>query len=465
MTLRQKLILLSVLSKALMAAVLLLALPWVVQVLALRHSDKLLRAELGRVQARINEVGIADFLPAATASVSGRSRRAHYDLLEDEFIALRPLAGPTAARRPDFIATVPHRQHAGTADFRVLHHEMTRDGRSYALEIGKSVASVEEVYGLLRSLARFALVGAVVLTLLLEFGVLNLLLKPVEQIVARLRSVQGPLPPVLTPLKTTTADFRYLDLGLRQMLDRIRAGYEQERQFIAHASHELMTPIAVLQTRFENMLTADRPGETLPESAEIQVVASQKTLHRLTATLRTLLLISRIENQQFARPDSVDVGAVLAEVLAELEDLIADRRLTVHGPDIAPPGGLVLLRANRELIFTLLYNLLSNAIKYNVPDGHIYLSATVTPARDETTISIRNTGLSIAPSQLPLLFERFRRADASGQIEGQGLGLSLARAIARLHGLHLTLESSDVAGTTATLYWRASERGEPATNG
>ncbi|MBC7448166.1 MAG: HAMP domain-containing histidine kinase [Hymenobacteraceae bacterium] len=447
MTLRRKLFLLSVLSKALMAAVLLLALPWVVQLLALRHTDSRLHAEMRQVEARIRQVGIAEFLPGALAN-----RRAHYDLLQDEFIALRPFFGPA---RPDAIMTVSHRQYMGTADFRVLYHDLRHGGQQYALEIGKSIASVEEVYDLLRSLARYALAGAVLLTLLLEFGVLNRLLLPVEAIVARLRSVQGPLPPVLAPLDTTTADFRYLDLGLRQMLDRIRAGHEQERQFIAHASHELLTPIAVLQTRFENMLAAEAAADRLPEAAEVQLVASQKTLHRLTATLRTLLLISRIENQQFARPETVVVGDVLADVLTELEDLIADRGLTIHG---LAPAALVLPHANRELFFTLLYNLLSNAIKYNVAGGTIYLSGTVNPPDGETTVRIRNTGPGIPSAQLAHIFERFHRADATGLVEGHGLGLALARAIAQLHAMSLTLESAADTGTTATLRWRAAPK-------
>ncbi len=469
MTLRQKLILLSVFSKTLMAAVLLLALPWIVQVLALRHSDALLRADLQRVRTRIARVGISEFLPGARLN-----RRAHYDLLQDEFIALRPLSdtesAPGTRRFPtDFIATVPHRQYAATADFRVLHHEFLYHGRRYALEIGKSIASVEEVYELLRSLARYALAGAVLLTLLLEFGVLALLLRPVEQIVARLRSVQGPLPPPLAPLTTTTTDFQYLDLGLRQMLDRIRAGHEQERQFIAHASHELLTPIAVLQTRFENMLAADAPADHLPEAAEAQIVASQTTLHRLTATLRTLLLISRIENQQYPRPDRVPLADLAVDVLNELEDLIADRGLTIHGPDAAARALPPLAPANRDLLFTLVYNLLTNAIKYNEPGGHISLTAEPVAAASadgvpgEVGFQIRNSGPVIPPDQLPHLFERFRRAEPTGQIEGHGLGLALARAIARLHGVGLTLDSAPEVGTTVTLRWRPATGSEAPT--
>jgi signal transduction histidine kinase len=299
--------------------------------------------------------------------------------------------------------------------------------------------------------------------LLLEFAVLNRLLQPVEAIVARLRSVQGPMPPPLEPLDTSTTDFRYLDLGLRQMLERIRAGHEQERQFIAQASHELLTPIAVLQSRFENMLAADTPGESLPETAEMQVVASQKTLHRLTATLRTLLMISRIENQQFTHVELLDVGAVFADVFAELEDLIADRGLSVRGLSDVAPGRLMMPYANRELLFTLLYNLLSNAIKYNAPDGWIELSAVFDGATREATLCIRNPGPTLAPQQLAHVFERFYRADANGTVEGHGLGLALALAIARLHGIQLTLGSEAVTGTTARLRWLTQTSGDSPT--
>lgn len=442
MTLRQKLIVLSVLSKGLMGAVLLLALPWAVKVLALRHTDSLLRAELNRVEGRIAQVGIEEFLPGAQTT-----RRAHYDLLQDEFIALRPLTGPQALH-PDSVATVPHQRFEGPADFRVLHHEFAYRNQPYALEVGKSMASVEEVYDLLRSLARYALVFAVLSTLLLEFGVMNYLLRPVEAIVDRLRAVQGPLPPPLSPLETTTSDFRYLDLMLRRMLQRIRAGHEQERQFIAHASHELLTPIAVLQNRFENMLAA----ENLPEVAEAQLVASQKTLHRLTATLRTLLLISRIENEQYARAETVDINAVLDDVLAELEDLIVDRNLRVERHLTPLP---LLGDANRTLLFTLLYNLVSNAIKYNEAGGRLGL-ATQRTDDGAYTLTVFNTGPPIPPEHLPRIFERFRRANPTAA-EGHGLGLALARVIAHFHGMRLRLESG-AEGTTAILRWQEQVR-------
>jgi len=434
--LQQKLILLTTLSKGLMAAILLLALPWVVQSLVLRHTDDALRAELRQVQARIRQVGIAEFLPQhATAA----GRRTHYDLLQDEFIDLEAITGLPA---PDTIGTFPRRQHDALVDFRVLRHTDRYQGQLFTFEIGKSIASIEEVYSLLRTLAAYALAFAVLTTLLFELGVIGYLLRPVDHIVERLRAVRGPTPPDFPPLRTSTTDFQYLDASIQQMLTKIQSVFEQERQFITNASHELLTPISILQNRFENMLRA----ENLPEEAEAQLVTSQKTLQRMTATLRTLLLISRVENNQFARTERVAVREVLTDAVEELEDRISDLQLAVHWSLNGTP---VLQPANRTLVFTLLFNLLSNAVKYNQPGGELEIGGQPEP-NGAYVLSIRNTGKPIAAAHLPHLFERFRRFDQEAA-EGYGLGLAVVRSIAQLHFIHISVASDTEHGTVFTL--------------
>ncbi|TGE25488.1 hypothetical protein E5K00_09940 [Hymenobacter aquaticus] len=434
MKLQQKLVLLTTLSKALMAAVLLLALPWLVESLAMRHTDESLRGEQRQVMRRIGQVGIGSFL---TESYPGR--KVHYDLLQDEFIDLRH----ATTTQPDTVATLPRQRHGSLVDFRVLRHTFQMNGQAYVLEIGKSIASVEDVYALLRSLAAYALAFAVLTTLLIELGVINYLLRPVDQIVERLRAVQGPTPPPLPPLRTTTSDFKYLDATIRRMLQKIKLVFEQEREFIANASHELLTPVSILQNRFENMLQA----EILPEEAEQQIVTSQRTLHRLTATLRTLLMISRIENEQYARNDTVAVRTVLQEVVAELEDRIADENLTLEW-DLA--GDPRVVSANASLLFTFFYNLLSNAVKYNHTGGLIRLTGQQQPGQPYL-LQVFNTGRPIPAEHLPHLFERFRRAANVHTTEGYGLGLALVRTIAQFHAFRLEVASHE-AGTTFSIW-------------
>jgi signal transduction histidine kinase len=434
MKLQQKLVLLTTLSKGLMAATLLLALPWILQDLVMRHTDSALRMELRQVQARISRVGIGEFLPQGPAA-----KRTHYDLLQDEFIDLE---ATTAKPFRDTIGTFPRQQHSEVVDFRVLRHNGLYNGQLYTFEIGKSIASIEQVYGLLRTLAAYALAFSVLTTLLFELGVIGQLLRPVDHIVERLRAVRGPTPPDFPPLRTTTSDFQYLDASIQQMLLKIQTVFEQERQFIANASHELLTPISVLQNRFENMLRA----ENLPEEAEAQLVTSQKTLQRMTATLRTLLLISRVENNQFARTETVDVREVLTDAAEELEDRINDALLSVKWNLNGQP---MLAPANRTLIFTLIINLISNAVKYNRIGGEIEINGQPEPST-AYTLSIRNTGKPIAAVNLPQLFERFRRFDEEAA-EGDGLGLAVVRSIAQLHFIHITVSSDEERGTTFSL--------------
>lgn len=417
-----------------MAAAMLLALPWLVETLVLRHTDDALRAELRQVKARIQRDGIAEFLPQGPIQ-----RRTHYDLLQDEFIDLLTVAGKPER---DTIGTFPRLQHGEQVDFRVLRHTATHNGQLYTFEIGKSIASIEEMYALLRTLAGYALVFSVLTTLLIELGVINYLLRPVDHIVERLRAVRGPVPPPFPPLRTSTSDFQYLDASIQQMLLKIQTVFEQERQFIANASHELLTPIAILQNRFENMLRA----ESLPEEAEAQLVTSQKTLQRMTATLRTLLLISRVENNQFTRNERVPVRDVLADVVEELEDRINELQLTVYWNLADQP---VLHPANRTLVFTLFFNLLSNAVKYNQVNGTIKLSG-----RTETSgsylLQIANSGKPISPTNLPHLFERFKRFDEEAA-EGYGLGLAVVRSVAQLHHIQISVTSDEEGGTVFSL--------------
>ncbi|KAA9339885.1 HAMP domain-containing histidine kinase [Hymenobacter busanensis] len=430
--------LLTTLSKGLMAGVLLLALPWAIEVFALRHTEARLRNELKQVRHRIEQVGVSSFL-----QTQEQDQRLHYDLLQDEYIDLR--RGRLAEAGPDTLATLPRRRQGELVDFRVLRSSFVHEGQPYTLEIGKSMASVEDVYGLLRGFAAYALLFAVLTTLLIELSVISYLLRPFGQIVARLRAVQGPTPPPLPPLRTGTSDFQYLDATIQQMLQKIRTVFEQEREFIANASHELLTPISILQNRFENMLQA----EILPEDAETQLVFSQKTLHRLTATLRTLLLISRIENEQFARPDRVNVRELLTDVLEELEDRILDLDLTAT---LTLDGEPVMQPANRTLLFTLFFNLISNAIKYNHRGGSIHITGTASAGQAlGYTLSIRNTGKVIAPEKLPHLFERFRRFADDRAVEGYGLGLAVVRSVAQFHAIHIDATSSEADGTTFTL--------------
>ena len=210
---------------------------------------------------------------------------------------------------------------------------------------------------------------------------------------------------------------------------------------MSNVSHELLTPVSILQSRFENMLQDPR----LPDAQAQQLVESQRTLHRLRNTVRTLLLIANIENEQYLRDEPVRLSATVADVAEELDDRRQQRDI---GLEIDLAGDDVRPRANASLLHTLLRNLLSNAIKYNHEGGRIQVVGRATPGGGYT-LRVEDNGPGIAPAHLPFLFDRFRRfhGNAPGSPEGYGLGLPIAQTIAGFHGATLRAESELGRGT------------------
>jgi signal transduction histidine kinase len=233
-------------------------------------------------------------------------------------------------------------------------------------------------------------------------------------------------------------------------MHQVQSAFAKEREFMSNVSHELLTPVSILQSRFENMLQ----DPTLPEVHAQQLVESQRTLYRLRNTVRTLLLIANIENEQYLRDEPVRLSSALADVAEELEDRRLQRELTLEvdlkGDDLQP-------HANASLLHLLLRNLLSNAIKYNREGGHIRVLGRE-GVGGSYNLRVEDTGPGIPPVHLPYLFDRFRRFNASGpgSPEGYGLGLPIAKTIASFHGATLRTESEVGRGTAFILEFQPS---------
>lgn len=276
----------------------------------------------------------------------------------------------------------------------------------------------------------------------------------------------------LRPLKTIAdtaeritargLDQRILDSGdspeasrvvqvLNRMIDRLEASFRQATRFSADASHELKTPLAVMQGELENALQSAAPG-----SPEQQLFSNLlEEIQRLKTITRSLLLLAQADAGQLKLAlEPVDLSAELEAMLEDARVLAADARL--HFEVELPPQ--LRVEADRVLLHTALFNLLSNAIKYNEPDGKI--SIRLNTMENKTVLSIGNTGPGIPQADQPRIFERFFRGDRvqSPGVDGLGLGLSLAREIIRAHGGELSLQESRPGWTAfvVTLEHRSS---------
>lgn len=226
-------------------------------------------------------------------------------------------------------------------------------------------------------------------------------------------------------------EFERLVTVFNEMLDRLEKGFHQANRFSADASHELKTPLALLQAELEQALASTPSG-----SPQQQLYTSLlDEVQRLKAITQKLLLLSLADSGRLElHREPTDLAQLLANVIEDATAL-APHLAIEH----AIPAHVTVL-ADAVLLEQALQNLTNNAIKYNRAEGLIRL--TLRLAADSAIVTVANTGPGISAENRPHVFERFFRGDRSRArhaATGVGLGLSLSREIIRAHGGDLAL--------------------------
>ncbi len=188
--------------------------------------------------------------------------------------------------------------------------------------------------------------------------------------------------------------------------------------------------------------------QDLNEDFREKVASMMTILNRLKKIVRSLLLISRIENDQYVKTDQIKPYVLLDEVVHELKDRIEVRKIRIIQ---SLSHSIEIPRVNRDLIFQLMYNLINNAIRYNRDEGEIEISDQIITG-ESYIIHIKDSGNGIHAHELESVFDRFKKADKTGS-EGYGLGLSIARSIAQYHGLSIAVKSDYGKGSTFSIYF------------
>ena len=224
------------------------------------------------------------------------------------------------------------------------------------------------------------------------------------------------------PLENTTkiTEFRKLNAATMAFAERGEKLFEQQKTFIGNASHEMQTPLAICRNRLE-MLMED---ETLTEHQLNELIKTHQTLENLTRMNRSLLLLCKIENGQFADTRSVCLNDILAHYLDDYKEVYAYRNITVT----VTTDSLFCVEMNDSLVSVLVTNLLKNSFVHNIDGGFIYIKITA------NTFEISNTGEK--PLDRERIFERFYQGQKK---EGStGLGLALVDSICKAN--HLTID-------------------------
>jgi signal transduction histidine kinase len=277
-------------------------------------------------------------------------------------------------------------------------------------------------------------------------------LGPVDSIAAKARSISIRNLSERLPVSETGDELQRLAVTCNAMLDRLESAVSQIKQFTADASHELRGPLSFTQTVAE--LALRDPG-TDPRSRRAfeDIVTETK---QAAVLLEEMLTLARADADPFSVVlEPVDLVRVVQDVQTMAQPLAEGRNLSFNIELSGQPEALIL--GDFASLRRLLWVLVDNALKYTPPTGRVDVLLTTTS--ESATLRVSDTGIGISAADLPHIFSRFYRADPSrSMVEGNGLGLAIAKWIAEIHCAQLHVSSTQNSGTTFEVVFSYSER-------
>ena len=347
---------------------------------------------------------------------------------------------PGVLDRPGWLETNYHRLESPEgADHRALVRVVQLPG-GFHLLVGRDLDERERLFGIVVNAGQWSLALVIVLGLLGGFFVSRRVLSRIDAMTGTAQTIMAGDLSGRLPVAGTGDELDRLADNVNAMLDRIEALMRGLKEVSDNIAHDLKTPLTRLRNRCEQALRS-ATGEASYRAALESTIAESDDLIR---TFDALLMIARAESGQ-ARENMTEFDASeIARDVGELYEPVADEKgiaLKIDAPAAAP------VRGNRELVSQALANLIDNAIKYAGPNGKVngVPAEIVVRAGDDgerITLSVADRGPGISDADRGRVVERFVRLEQSRSEPGSGLGLSLASAVARLHGGELKLEDN-----------------------
>ncbi|MEY9854995.1 signal transduction histidine kinase [Catenulispora sp. GAS73] len=337
--------------------------------------------------------------------------------------------GPFSPSSPALPTGSAHRTSPGT------------EGAALIQKIDQTVQAVQDTA--LREMVFWSGIGLVVMAVvagLLGWRMAGRALRPVATITAAARQIGEQNLDQRLSLTGPDDELHRLADTFDTMLDRLEKAFESQRRFVANASHELKTPLAVQRTCLQVGFADPLPDE-LAEVRDDMLAAN----HEAERLINALLLLAR-SDRGLESTEPVDLAAVARVVAGDLAPLATTNDVRVEvDADVSPPP---VVHGDPVLLRQLLTNLTRNAVQYNRPGGRVDVRLDAA----DSTLTVTNTGPQVSPEKIPDLFEPFRRHGPDRTAAtGHGLGLSIARSIAVAHSAELTARPRDEGGLVLTL--------------
>lgn len=234
---------------------------------------------------------------------------------------------------------------------------------------------------------------------------------------------------------TSNDELGELATAFNQMTNSLSRLEGVRRSFIANVSHELKTPMTTISGFIDGIIDGTIPPEKQPYYLNI---ISQET-KRLSRVVQSMLSLAQLESGKATlNLHRFDMSSLVCAVVVAREQSINEKNIEIRGLDDLQT---TFVRADRDLIYQVVYNLVDNAVKFTNDGG--YIEFCVHTVKGGVQVKVKNSGQGISPEALPLVFERFYKEDRSRsqRKNSTGLGLYLAKTIINIHGGSISVNS------------------------
>jgi len=342
-------------------------------------------------------------------------------------LAIFPVDAP-ATELPGITDSYSYNQELNlNTPYRVLSHVVNINGINYQITIRKSQ---EQKIALIRNLTRMmllVLVGLFLATLIFNWMISERLWKPFRASLNKIKTAELQKMEAIHFEETNTTEFNELNASLNYMTGKMYRDYVNMKEFTENAAHEMQTPIAVVQSKLELLLQ----DANLHDDQARSITQASEALNRLSKLNQGLLLLAKIENNQFEPEGLINLTEIIEKYLNQFDELIKDKEILLHLNN----HSAFKTRLHPFLADSLISNLLGNAIKYNVTGGKLIIES----SSAELSIANSSAGAALNPATL---FTRFQSSDPKNAFS-HGLGLAIVKKIADNNGLTIRYLYSD----------------------
>jgi two-component system sensor histidine kinase QseC len=306
---------------------------------------------------------------------------------------------------------------------RILTTVFEQNGSFYQLKIFNNMVEEDDLVKELLWDAAGLYILLIFSILFINNFVLKRLWKPFYELLDELKNYRLGISKSLPNVETKTKEFSDLQDAVTTLLQYSEKSYEQQKEFIGNASHELQTPLAIAISKLELLIEK----ENFTEDQAEKIAEIMEIIERLVRLNRSLLLLTKIENKQFFDDQEIKINDIIEKNIEDLSDIAEFKEVEI----IFSENSELLVKADAALINIIVSNLLRNAIFHNIKSGKVEVKI------DAKKLSVLNTGTDHSLSH-EKIFTRFQKSEQHQS--GSGLGLAIVKAIAELYDFSVSYD-------------------------